>query len=237
MIRYRNLKWLPLAGVVLLAGLTACGPVTAASETTRMPVPAVDAPAHAGQGEQIAVFAGGCFWGIEGVFEHIKGVHKAVAGYSGGAANTAQYETVGTGSTGHAESVQVTFDPAQVSYGQLLQVFFSVALDPTELNRQGPDSGTQYRSVLFYTDAEQKKVATDYIAQLDQAKLFDAPIVTQVVPLKAFYPAESYHQNYLRLHPNNPYIVINDAPKVAHLKQLFPKLYQTDQQVVEVQAH
>jgi len=171
------------------------------------------------------------------VFEHVKGVHKVVAGYSGGSADTASYEQVSTGDTGHAESVRVQFDPKQVSYGTLLQVFFSVALDPTELNRQGPDTGTQYRSAIFYGNDEQKRIATNYIAQLTAAKAFPAPIVTQVVPLKAFYPAEAYHQHYFSEHPGNPYIVINDAPKVAHLQQLFPALYQPERQVVDVQLH
>jgi peptide-methionine (S)-S-oxide reductase len=197
----------------------------------------VDAAQVDGAGEQTAVLAGGCFWGIEAVFEHVKGVHRVVAGYSGGAAGTATYDQVSDGDTGHAESVRVQFDPKQVSYGTLLRVFFSVALDPTELNRQGPDSGTQYRSVIFYGNAEQRKIATSYIAQLTAAKSFSAPIVTQVVPLRAFYPAEAYHQHYYQLHPDNPYIAINDAPKVAHLQQLFPAIYQPDRHFVDVQLH
>jgi peptide-methionine (S)-S-oxide reductase len=171
------------------------------------------------------VLAGGCFWGIQAVFQHVKGVTDATSGYAGGAAQTAKYDVVSSGETGHAESVRVTFDPSQVTYGQLLRVFFSVAHDPTELNRQGPDEGTQYRSAIFFADADQKRAAEAYIAQLDKAKLFRGRIVTQVAPLAAFYPAEAYHQNYARLHPDNPYIVINDAPKVAHLRQLFPDLY------------
>jgi peptide-methionine (S)-S-oxide reductase len=233
MIRRPLFRVMPLAAMLALA-VSACQPVSAASEVA-LPAPAIDAPKSASANDQVAVFAGGCFWGIEGVFDHIKGVRKATAGYSGGAAATAQYETVSSGTTGHAESVRVQFDPSKVSYGQLLQVFFSVALDPTELNRQGPDSGTQYRSALFYATPEQQRVADAYIAQLTKAKAFPAPIVTQVVPLKAFYPAESYHQHYLQLHPDNPYIVINDAPKLAHLKQLFPTMYQPDRQLVEVQ--
>jgi peptide-methionine (S)-S-oxide reductase len=237
MIRYPAFRIFPLAGAVLLAGLAACQPVATATEVTRLPAPTVDAtPASAGH-DQVAVLAGGCFWGIEAVFEHVKGVRKVTAGYSGGGADTAHYEMVGSGSTGHAESVEVEFDPAQVSYGTLLQVFFSVALNPTELNRQGPDSGTQYRSVIFYGNAQQQKIATDYIAQLTRAKAFSAPIVTQVVPLQAFYPAEAYHQHYYDLHPDNPYIVFNDAPKVAHLQKLFPAIYQAKQQLVEVQLH
>jgi peptide-methionine (S)-S-oxide reductase len=171
------------------------------------------------------VLAGGCFWGIQAVFQHVKGVTDATSGYAGGAAQTAKYDVVSSGETGHAESVRVTFDPSQVTYGQLLRVFFSVAHDPTELNRQGPDEGTQYRSAIFFADADQKRAAEAYIAQLDKAKLFRGRIVTQVAPLAAFYPAEAYHQNYARLHPDNPYLVINDAPKVAHLRQLFPDLY------------
>lgn len=238
MIRRTALKILPLASAVLLAGLTACGSASASSDFVKLPAPTVDAQTTS-QNDQVAILAGGCFWGVEAVFEHVKGVRKVTAGYSGGDADSAKYDVVSYGHTGHAEAVKVQYDPSQVSYGQLLQVFFSVALDPTELNRQGPDSGTQYRSVVFYGNAEQKKVADNYIAQLTTAKSFPAAIVTQVVPLKAFYPAESYHQNYFNLHPNNPYIVINDAPKVRHLKQLFPNMYQTSEphQLVEVQLH
>jgi peptide-methionine (S)-S-oxide reductase len=236
MFRRILFQTLPLTTALMLAGLTACTPASAASDGVRLPAPTVDAAAPA-RNEATAVFAGGCFWGVEAVFEHVKGVHKVVAGYSGGSAGTASYEQVSTGNTGHAESVRVQFDPKQVSYGTLLQVFFSVALDPTELNRQGPDSGTQYRSAIFYGNDEQKRIATGYIAQLTAAKAFPAPIVTQVVPLKAFYPAEAYHQHYFSEHPDNPYIVINDAPKVAHLQQLFPALYQPDRQVVDVQLH
>jgi peptide-methionine (S)-S-oxide reductase len=190
-----------------------------------IPGPAVDAPKAAKSGEQTAVVAGGCFWGIQAVFQHVKGVKSATSGYSGGEARTAQYEIVSTGETGHAESVKITYDPAQITYGELMRVFFSVAHDPTQLNRQGPDDGTQYRSVIFYGNDEQKKIAEAYIAQLDKAKVFPRSIVTQVVPLKAFYPAEAYHQNYATLHPGQPYIVYNDAPKVAHLRQEFPELY------------
>jgi peptide-methionine (S)-S-oxide reductase len=234
MIRRSVFHAAPLAALLMLA-VSACQPVSAASGP--LPAPAIDAPKAAASGEQVAVFAGGCFWGIEAVYEHVKGVHRAVAGYSGGNADTAHYDEVSEGDTGHAESVQVHFDPAQVSYGQLLQVFFSVALDPTERNRQGPDVGSQYRSVIFYDNAEQQRIASAYLAQLAAAKSFPAPIVTQLVPLQAFYPAEAYHQHYFQLHPNNPYIVYNDAPKVAHLKQLFPALYQPEQSVVEVQLH
>ena len=194
------------------------------------PARAQSVPAFAGvplpvHGSQVAVLAGGCFWGVDAVFKHVKGVTSVVSGYSGGSAASAQYETVSSGTTGHAESVKITYDSAKVSYGQLLQVFFAVAHDPTELNRQGPDHGTQYRSAIFYADAGQKQVAQAYIAQLDKARVFGQPIVTQVVPLKAFYPAEGYHQNFLALHPDNPYIVINDLPKLDALRRAFPVLY------------
>ena len=192
-----------------------------------VPDPAVDAPRAAKPGLQKAVFAGGCFWGIEAVFEHVKGVRGARSGYSGGAAGTARYNLVSNGDTGHAEAVEVTYDPSKVSYGQLLKVFFSVAHDPTQLNRQGPDHGTQYRSAIFYADASQEKVARAYIAQMSAAKTFGrAPIVTQVVPLRAFYPAAAYHQDYARLNPTDPYIMFNDAPTVAHLRERLPTLYQ-----------
>ncbi len=176
--------------------------------------------------EQTAVFAGGCFWGVDAVFKHVKGVSEVVSGYTGGNADTAHYELVSNGDTGHAESVRVRFDPARVSYQQLLQVFFSVAHDPTELNRQGPDSGSQYRSAIFYTSAEQQQIAQDYIRQLTAEHVFPKPIVTQVVPLKQFYPAEEHHQNYLALHPYQPYIVFNDMPKLEQLRKQFPALYQ-----------
>jgi peptide-methionine (S)-S-oxide reductase len=190
-----------------------------------LPAPAVDMSASTVKGPQTAVFAGGCFWGVEAVFRHVKGVSKAVSGYAGGTGTTATYDRVSTGVTGHAESVEVTYDPAQVSYGELLRIFFSVAHDPTQLNRQGPDYGTQYRSAIFYVNDEQKRIAQAYIAQLGQAKAYPSPIVTQVVPLPEFYPAEGYHQNYLALHPNQPYIVIHDMPKLAQLKAQFPDRY------------
>jgi peptide-methionine (S)-S-oxide reductase len=180
----------------------------------------------AGSDHDTAVFSGGCFWGVDAVFKHVKGVNKVLSGYAGGAANTAQYETVSTGTTGHAESVQVTYDPSKVSYDDLLKVFFFVAHDPTELNRQGPDSGTQYRSSIFYENDAQKKMADDYIAQLDQKHAFSKPIVTKVVPLTGFYPAEDYHQNYLELHPDQPYILFNDLPKLEQFQKDLPGLYQ-----------
>jgi len=177
-------------------------------------------------GEQVAVFAGGCFWGVDAVFKHVRGVSRVVSGYAGGGAATAQYQIVSTGATGHAESVQVTYDPAQISYSRLLQIFFSVAHDPTELNRQGPDVGTQYRSAIFYANEAQKKVALSYVDQLSQAKVFSRPIVTQVVPLHDFYPAEEYHQNFLARHPHHPYILLYDLPKLRQLQKQFPALYQ-----------
>jgi peptide-methionine (S)-S-oxide reductase len=212
-----------LMGLMLFVGAVACNAGNAAGTT--VPAPTVDAAKATKPGQQTAVIAGGCFWGIQAVFQHVKGVINATSGYSGGGAKTAEYEVVSTGLTGHAESVKIIYDPSQITYGELLRVFFSVAHDPTELNRQGPDSGTQYRSVIFYNNDEEKRIADAYIAQLDQAKVFKHRIVTQVVPLKAFYPAEAYHQDYATHHPDSPYIMFNDAPKVAHLKQQFPDLY------------
>ncbi len=210
--------------VSLIAGAFAWNTAHASGASTALPDPVVDAPRTAAASKQVAVFAGGCFWGIQAVFQHVKGVSDATSGYSGGS-SAADYEQVSTGETGHAESVKVTFDPAEVSYGQLLKVFFSVAHDPTQLNRQGPDTGSQYRSVVFYGDEEQKNIAQAYISQLEKAKSFSSPIVTQVVALKAFYPAEAYHQNYATLHPDDPYIARNDAPKVENLRHQFPQLY------------
>ena len=186
--------------------------------------PFVDAIATSAA-EDTAVFAGGCFWGVEAVYEHVKGVKSVVSGYAGGNASNATYDQVSNGNTGHAESVQVIYDPSQVSYGKLLQIFFSVAHDPTQLNRQGPDRGTQYRSAIFYTSPDQQRVAESYIRQLTEAKTFSRPIVTQVAKLQGFYPAEAYHQDYLVNHPNQPYIVINDQPKVAALKKQFADIY------------
>ena len=208
-----------------MAIVTASGACIAKDRPVSAPRPAVDTPVAPQKGEQTAVVAGGCFWGIQAIFQHVKGVISATSGYSGGEARTAQYERVSMGNTGHAESVRIVYDPSQVTYGQLLQIFFSVGHDPTQLNRQGPDEGTQYRSVIFYSSDEQKRVAEAYIAQLTDAKVFSHKIVTQVVPLKAFYPAEPYHQDYAARHPDNLYIVYNDAPKVTHLRQQFPDLY------------
>jgi peptide-methionine (S)-S-oxide reductase len=199
-----------------------------------VPAPTMDAPLASAPGQETVVFSGGCFWGVQAVFQHVKGVISAVSGYAGGEAKTAEYETVSEGHTGHAESVKVVFDPSQVTYGQLLHVFFSVAHDPTELNRQGPDEGTQYRSMISYTTDEQQKITGAYVAQLEAAHVFKHKIVTQVVPLKGFYPAEAYHQNYATLHPNAPYIMYNDAPKVEHLKKEFSSLYRESPQLVAV---
>jgi peptide-methionine (S)-S-oxide reductase len=203
-------------------------PLTALHADTYQKLPAPTAQAAAPRGLQTAILAGGCFWGVQGVFAHVKGVTKVVSGYAGGTGLTAKYDIVSTGATGHAESVRVTFDPAQISYGEILRIFFSVATDPTELNRQGPDVGTQYRNEIFYTTPEQQKIAAAYIAQLDAAKAFPRRIVTKVTPAKKFYPAEGYHQDYLTLHPNQPYIAVNDLPKVAALKSIFPERYRAD---------
>jgi peptide-methionine (S)-S-oxide reductase len=215
----------PLRALLGIGSLAVVVTAAAGESAPALPLPAVDVPAASSSAPQTAVFAGGCFWGVEAVFRHVKGVTSAVSGYAGGTAKTAVYDAVSSGSTGHAESVQVTWDPSQVTYGQLLRVFFSVAHDPTQLNRQGPDVGTQYRSAIFAVNDDQRRVAQAYIAQLTQAKAFPRPIVTQVVALPAFYAAEPYHQNYAALNPTNPYIVINDAPKVANLKERFPTLY------------
>jgi peptide-methionine (S)-S-oxide reductase len=210
--------------VVLLAALGLEIVPSSADEGRAVPAPVRDeTPGTAGA--EVAVLAGGCFWGVQGVFQHVAGVTSAVSGYAGGDAATAQYERVSTGSTGHAESVRITFDPHQISYGRLLQIYFSVAHDPTELNRQGPDRGTQYRSAIFPTSAEQADIAKAYISQLDQAHVFDAAIVTRIEPGRDFFPAEAHHQDFLTRNPNYPYIVINDLPKVANLKRLFPDLY------------
>ena len=191
------------------------------------PAPAVDVPAPTKPEKQKAVFSGGCFWGVEAVFERLNGVSNVVSGFSGGQKSTAHYEMVSEGNTGHAESVEITYDPAKISYGTLLEVFFAIAHDPTQLNRQGPDVGTQYRSSIFYSNDDQKRVAEAYIAQLDEAKIFRRPIVTKVVPLAGFYPAEEYHQHYIERNPGNPYVVYNDLPKLEQLKKDFPELLKT----------
>ncbi len=220
--------------LILATFLTAlgCGIVSSSaspSNTAELkdpaPTPAKDARPTDPAGLQTAVFAGGCFWGVDAVFKHVKGVVDVKSGYAGGEAKTATYDQVSDGDTGHAESVKVTFDPTKITYVQLLTIFFSVAHDPTELNYQGPDHGTQYRSVIFYSNDEQKKATQDYIDAINKSKVFAKPVVTEVTPLKAFYDAEAYHQNYLALHPDQPYIVYNDIPKVRALKEKFPDLY------------
>jgi peptide-methionine (S)-S-oxide reductase len=205
-----------------------------AEEAAVIPPPAVDEPLATHSGSETAVFAGGCFWGVQGVFQHVNGVANAESGYAGGEEKTARYETVGTGRTGHAESVRITFDPSKISYGRLLQIYFSVAHDPTEINRQGPDTGTQYRSAIFPASERQAEVARAYIAQLDAAHVFQKPIATTIEPGKNFYPAEEYHQNFMTLHPNYPYIVVNDLPKVENLKRLFPEAFRAEPVLVAV---
>jgi len=227
--------WNRFAAVASIAGVATLGVVgtmlaplhqtAGAAEPVTLPKPAFDAPHSSAKGEQTVVFAGGCFWGVQAVFKHVKGVKSAVSGYAGGTVAHPSYEEVSSGTTGHAESVRVTYDTSQVSFGELLRVFFSVVHDPTQLNRQGPDVGTQYRSAIFYTNDDQRDMAESYIAQLRGSHLFDKPIVTKVQKLNAFYPAEDYHQDYAEKHPDNPYIAINDLPKVANLKKAFPDLY------------
>jgi peptide-methionine (S)-S-oxide reductase len=215
-----------LLGLVAAGSIGQCSAFSFGADEAAViiPAPALDETTQAHS--ETAVLAGGCFWGVQGVFQRVKGVKNAVSGYAGGAANTAQYERVSDGDTGHAEAVEVTFDPTQVSYGSLLQIYFSVAHNPTELNRQGPDRGTQYRSAIFPQSSEQQRIAEAYIAQLDAARSFNKPIVTRLESYNGFYPAEDEHQDFLTEHPNHPYIVINDLPKVAQLKQLYPERYQ-----------
>ncbi len=216
------------AGIGVLVWATAKPKDGRANAEAAFPLPAVDAPLAAATGQETAVLSGGCFWGIQGVFQHVRGILSATSGYSGGAATTAHYEDVSTGTTGHAESVKIVFDPSQISYGQILMIFFSVGHNPTELNYQGPDYGTQYRSSIFYSNAQQMKIAEAYIAQLSAAKIYSQPIVTEVIPLQAFYPAEAYHQDYLKHHSFEPYIMINDLPKLTKLKKEFPAFYQSN---------
>ena len=206
-----------------IAGTALLAPAVSAESVRVVPVASIDTPRATAPGTAVAVFAGGCFWGLEGVFEHVAGVKDVVSGYAGGSAATAHYEIVGTGLTGHAEAVRISYDPAKVTYGQLLRIYFSVATDPTQLNRQGPDSGTQYRSTIFAQTPDQARVAKAYVAQLKPA--FDRPVVTTIETGKPFYAAEGYHQNFMRLNPDHGYIVVNDAPKVAALKRLFPAVY------------
>jgi peptide-methionine (S)-S-oxide reductase len=224
----RRVRAALLFGALVVSAGLGLSPSPALAKDTRMvPAPTADEPTTQATSE-VAVLAGGCFWGVQGVFQHVAGVTNAVSGYAGGDKGTAMYDRVSTGATGHAESVRITFDPRKISYGRILQLYFSVAHDPTQLNRQGPDTGTQYRSAIFPTSAEQAATAKAYIAQLDQAHVFDAPIVTRIEPDRAFYPAEGYHQDFLTRNPTYPYIVYNDLPKIAALKQLFPDLYRAE---------
>lgn len=215
----------PFSSIIAAVALSFAfvSPSSGAEKARVIPAPQTDLPAATGT--QTAVIAGGCFWGVQGVFQHTAGVLNAVSGYAGGDKSTAMYDIVGTGTTGHAESVEIKYDPGKISYGKILQIFFSVVHDPTQLNRQGPDVGTQYRSAIFTTSDDQKKVADAYIAQLNTAKVFNKPIVTTVGTLKGFYPAEDYHQDYLTLHPRQPYIVYNDLPKIENLKKIFADSY------------
>jgi peptide-methionine (S)-S-oxide reductase len=223
-MRLPSLARLGFAAALLLTVAYMGRPAAAAEDAVVIPPPAADKPLN-GEGTQTAVLAGGCFWGVQGVFQHTKGVISAVSGYAGGAKDTAVYETVGSGRTGHAEAVQIKFDPTQISYGKLLQIYFSVVHDPTQLNRQGPDTGTQYRSTIFAANEDQKKIAQAYIAQLNAAKVYPKPIVTTIETGMPFYPAEGYHQDYLTLHPFQPYIAYNDIPKVENLKRMFADVW------------
>jgi len=223
-----RMRWpIASAALLLLLGVAAALslPARTAESATALPAPTLDPRAAASETSETVVLAGGCFWGVQAVFQHTKGVTQVLSGYAGGTKETAQYNVVSSGRTGHAEAVQIKFDPRQISYGAILQIYFSVAHDPTQLNRQGPDEGPQYRSAVFYADAAQQQVAQAYIAQLDKAGTFKRPLVTQLTPLAGFYPAEAYHQDYATRHPENPYIVYNDLPKVENLKRLFPDRY------------
>jgi peptide-methionine (S)-S-oxide reductase len=224
LIHRRSFKPLLQFAIPLLAALA---PVlsSCAEPAAVIPAPAMDEPAAGRAASETAVLAGGCFWGVQAVFQHTKGVRQAVSGYAGGSKATAAYETVGSGRTGHAESVQITFDPRQISYGRILQIYFSVAHDPTQLNRQGPDVGTQYRSAIFAMDEQQRRIAQQYVAQLNKAGVFRGPIATKLEAYSGFYPAESYHQDFATLHPNNPYIAFNDLPKIENLKRVYPQAY------------
>ncbi len=232
-----SMAWLtgiPVASAIGIFALLGCNPVSSAQTSFVVPAPVSDDKLASSGNSETMLVAGGCFWGVQGVFQHVRGVSNAVSGYAGGDRDTAQYEKVGSGNTGHAETVQITYDPSQISYGKLLQIFFSVAHDPTELNRQGPDTGTQYRSAVFPTNETQRKIAQDYIAQLNQGKAFRSTVVTKVEAFKGFYPAEDYHQNFLTLHPDHGYIVVNDIPKVDALKRLFPGVYNTQPVLVRM---
>ena len=228
---HMQMRWGLCAIALIAGGALWLSPRSRAEPVRHLPAPVVDAPPQAAT--EIAVVAGGCFWGVQGVFQHVKGVTQALSGYSGGSAANAHYDLVGTGQTGHAELVKITFDPRVISYGQILQIYFSVATDPTALNRQGPDVGSQYRSEIFAADARQRKVAQAYIAQLDHAHVFAAPIATTIGALQGFYPAEDYHQDFAALHPDNGYIAENDLPKIDNLRRLFPALYQPQAKLVD----
>jgi peptide-methionine (S)-S-oxide reductase len=230
----RRLALLGGLGALAFAALQLT-PGAAAEQAIKIPPPATTTPAAGAAPRETVVFAGGCFWGVQGVFQHTRGVVSAISGYAGGKRETASYEKVSSGSTGHAEAVQVTFDPKQVSYGQLMQIYFSVVHDPTQLDRQGPDSGSQYRSAVFYANDAQKQATERYIAQLDAAKVYPARIVTRVSPLEAFYPAEDYHQDYATVHPESPYIAHFDLPKIENLKRLFPEAYRPQPVLVKMQ--
>jgi peptide-methionine (S)-S-oxide reductase len=221
----RGIALVVIIGLVAWTAFRTLGARPPETPKVPFPAPAVDTPLAAARTQQTAVFAGGCFWGVQAVFEHLKGVSSATSGYAGGHVKSPSYETVSMGVTGHAESVSILYDPSKLTYGQLLMVFFSVAHDPTQWNRQGPDTGSQYRSAIFYTSEEQKRIAEAYIAQLDAAKVYSRKIVTKVEPFQAFYAAEGYHQDYLKNNPDNPYIVYNDLPKLENLKKDFPSLY------------
>ena len=221
----RGIAAVVIVAVIAWAAIRALGSRTPETPKSPIPAPAVDSPLAPKKTQETAVFAGGCFWGVQAVFEHLKGVESVTSGYSGGSVKSPNYQSVSMGVTGHAESVNIHFDASKIGYGQLLMVFFSVAHDPTQLNRQGPDTGSQYRSAIFYTNDEQKHIAEAYIAQLDAAKVYSRPIVTKVEAFQAFYPAEAYHQDFLKHNPENPYIVYNDLPKLENLKKEFPELY------------
>lgn len=232
----RTSRWRMVAAVIVAISMGLCAGVPtaalAAEEAVVIPAPLLDNPKESAP-VQTAVIAGGCFWGVQGVYQHVRGVHKVLSGYSGGAKATAEYEAVGRGGTGHAESVEIRFDPKELSYGEVLQIYFSVVHDPTQFNRQGPDAGTQYRSNIFYADESQKRIAQAYITQLEKTKAFARAIVTRVDPLSAFYPAEAYHQDFLIRNPTHPYIVINDLPKIENLKRVFPTRYRERPVTVE----
>ena len=222
----RGIAFVLIVGLVAWTAFRALGARLPETPKIPFPAPAIDAPLATAKSQQTAVFSGGCFWGVQAVFEHLKGVSSATSGYAGGYVKSPSYESVSLGVTGHAETVSVVYDSSKLTYGQLLMVFFSVAHDPTQWNRQGPDTGSQYRSAIFYTSEEQERIAQAYIALLDAAKVYSRPIVTRVEPFQAFYRAESYHQDYLKNNPANPYIVYNDLPKLENLKRVFPNLYQ-----------